>query len=79
MTEYKMSIEACAKALAEARTAFEEVEAEKKAIERRMTAATNRLNDAQKTFDEAVAQIKKDAPWNTKWHSERNPPRAVAS
>lgn len=77
MAEYKMNIEACAKSLAEARSAFEEVNTEKEAIEKRMTAATNRLNDAQKTFDEAVAQIKKDAPWNTKWHSERNPSRAA--
>lgn len=79
MSDYKMSIEACAKSLAEARKAFEEVESEKKGVDTRMSAATSRLNDAQKTFDEAVAQIKKDAPWNTKWHSERNPPRGAVA
>lgn len=75
---YKMDITNCAKALAEARIVHDEVESRQKSIESEMHAARNRLNEAQKTFDAAVAEVKADAPWNTKWHSERNPPRAVA-
>lgn len=78
MSEYKMNIEACAKTLAEARKEYDLANEEKGRIDKEMTRVTNALNKAQKTFDEAVDQIKKDAPWNTDWHSKRNPPRAVA-
>lgn len=78
MADLKMSVENCAKALAEARKKYDEVDGRKRAIEEEASAATNSLNDAQKTFDAAVAELKANAPWNTKWHSERNPPRAVA-
>lgn len=72
-----MDINGCAKALAEARTAFDEVEVRKKKIEREMTVAVNRLNDAQKTFDAAVSEVRKNAPWNTDWHRQNNPKQCV--
>jgi len=78
MTDCKMSLEACAKALVEARISFNAVKQEKDRIDRSMATATNTLNDAQKAFDAAVAEMKKDAPWSTHWHnvnrnnSERN-------
>lgn len=75
---YKMDITNCAKALADARGVHDEVASRLKGIESEMTAARNKLNEAQKTFDAAVAEVKADAPWNTKWHSDRQSPRAVA-
>lgn len=71
MAELKMSIENCAKTLAEAQAEWEKVELRKRGVDSEMTAATNKLNKAQKTFDEAVAELRKAAPWNTDWHSER--------
>jgi hypothetical protein len=56
--------------LTRARECFEEVKSRKDAIEREMANATNHLNGAQKAFDQAVVAIRKDAPWNTDWHSE---------
>lgn len=32
-----------------------------------LTAATNRLNAAQKAVDEHMAKLRKAAPWNTDW------------
>jgi predicted nucleic acid-binding Zn-ribbon protein len=78
MADLKMSIANCAKTLAEARVQFDQVEAQHRISERNLTAARNKLNEAQKTFDAAVTEMKADAPWNTKWHEERNPPRPVA-
>lgn len=71
MADLKMSIENCAKSLAEARKKYDEVDGRKSVIEKEMTAATNNLNNAQKTFDAAVSELKDNAPWNTNWHSER--------
>lgn len=50
---------------------FASVEGEEREVAGRMCAARNQLNAAQKAFDEAVAELRKAAPWNTDWHSRR--------
>lgn len=77
MADLRMNIASCAELLAKARADFNSAESEHKQSERLMTDARERLNEAQKTFDEAIAELKADAPWNTKWHAERNPPQRV--
>lgn len=42
-----------------------------------MSAAVNRLNKAQQAIDKAMAATKAKAPWNTDWHSQRNPGQPV--
>jgi outer membrane protein TolC len=74
----KMDIAFCAQALADAREKHDDVKVDLDSAERRMTVARNELNEAQKAFDAAVAQVKADAPWNTKWHSEKHPMKSVA-
>lgn len=55
-----------------AREAHDSARAEAKQASSREISARNRLNDAQKAFDAAVAEIKKDAPWDSNWHSQKN-------
>lgn len=50
-----------------ARKAYEEAAARKEAASREETSCRNQLNAMQKAFDEAVAEIRKDAPWDTTW------------
>jgi hypothetical protein len=57
------------------RVAQEELCARTKAAEaarREQITAINRLNEAQKAFDEAVAALRTSAPRDSGWHSERN-------
>lgn len=63
--------------LAAAMTFHAECEVEESAARKNMTEATNRLNGAQKAFDAAVAEVRSKAPWNTEWHSKRNPGQPV--
>lgn len=39
--------------------------------------ATNRVNRAQKALTTYVDSLKKTAPWNTDWHSEKNHGQSV--
>ena len=48
-------------------------EQEEHAARHKMTAAINRLNGAQGALDAAMETLRKSAPWNTDWHSKRNP------
>ena len=41
--------------------------------------ARNRLNKAQQAIDKALAATKAKAPWNTDWHSQRNPGETVSA
>jgi len=65
----KMDITACANALKAAMAEHDTAKAENDATERRLSEARNKVNQAQKAFDEAVAEMRKAAPWNTDWHS----------
>jgi hypothetical protein len=42
-----------------------------------VTEATNRVNKAQKALTAYVDNLKKQAPWNTDWHSEKNRGQSV--
>lgn len=58
-------------------------EALKNAVERERqassdtTACRNQLNETQKAIDAEVAKLKRNAEWNTEWHSQRTPRSAV--
>jgi chromosome segregation ATPase len=49
---------------------------EKEAAERRASADTtqvrNEVNNLQKSIDAEMAKLKREASWNTDWHSQRN-------
>ena len=62
---------ACLEQLRTARQAYDEAYHRNQETERILTSRLNDLNAAQKAFDEAVAELKKDAPWKTDWHAER--------
>jgi flagellar hook-basal body complex protein FliE len=55
-------------------TDAERAESEARSV---LTAAVNRLNKAQQAIDKAMAAMKAKAPWNTDWHSQRNPGQPV--
>lgn len=61
------TIEQAAQELREARSLYDELHRDSEAARTRETDALNALNRAQKAFDEAVAAVKKDAPWNSDW------------
>lgn len=46
---------------------------------RELTTACNAVNEAQKAIDKRVEEIRVKAPWNTEWHSRRNPGVPVES
>lgn len=79
MAELKMNIANCAELLANTHKAYEAAKSKSDQAGRELTDATNSLNDAQKRMDEAVSELKKEAPWNTKWHGELNPARSIAA
>lgn len=56
------------KALDEARSIYDAAHKEAEAARRGETNALNRLSEAQKAFDAAVIEVRKDAPWNSNWH-----------
>lgn len=60
-----------------AMTFHAECEVEESVARKNMTEATNRLNIAQKEFDARVEEMRSKAPWNTNWHSKRNPGQPV--
>ena len=64
------TIEDAAAVLREKREIYDAVAAERKAVESRETTARNALNEAQRTFDAAVADVRANAPWNTDWHAQ---------
>ena len=51
---------------------YQAAEAACKETERAKLAMMNNLNNAQKQFDAAIAQIKKDPPWNSDWANKSN-------
>jgi hypothetical protein len=59
---------AAKKALDEAREKYNEAERREKEASRDEINARNRLNEAQKAFDAAVAEVKANPPWNSEWH-----------
>ena len=61
---------AAKKVLDEARSRYDEAHSRAEAESRNETDARNRLNEAQKVFDAAVADVKKNPPWNSDWHQE---------
>lgn len=67
--------------LAELEAANENLK-EKEAAERRAssdtTQARNEVNNLQKSIDAEMAKLKKEASWNTDWHSERTRPTLPA-
>jgi hypothetical protein len=65
------TIEQAAEELRSAREAHNAAHALLNEAQRNETTALNALNSAQRAFDEAVAAIKKDAPWNSDWNAER--------
>lgn len=53
--------------LNEARSQFDDREREASVANNRKTDALNLLNEAQRAFDKAVAQVKANAPCDTAW------------
>lgn len=47
--------------------------------QRELTAARNEVNACQKALDKRLDEIRAKAPWNTDWHSKRNPGHPVES
>ncbi len=73
----KPTIEAAHTKLQEAQERYDDTHNAYEAARSRETDARNELNRAQRTFDDAVAAVKKSAPWNSDWHQAANKPVAV--
>lgn len=63
----EMPIVDAATKLSIARSDFESADIAYRRISSERTAATNRLNDAQKAFDAVVAEMRKEAPRDSDW------------
>lgn len=70
MSEKEDAIVAAKKTLDAARKEYDEAHSRYENARRVETNARNNLNEAQKAFDTAVADVKKDAPWDSNWHQE---------
>lgn len=70
-TEKKLTIESAHEGLKKAQELYDDAHNAYEAARSRETDARNQLNRAQKAFDEAVANVKKNAPWNSDWHQEK--------
>lgn len=64
----KLTIETAMVSLRKAQEHYEKVHKECEDARRRETDAKNDLNKAQKQFDDAVAEVKKNPPWDSDWH-----------
>jgi len=53
--------------LDDAQEGFREADASYEAARHARTAAINKLNAAQKAFDDAVIAVRKGAPWDSNW------------
>lgn len=73
----KPTIEAAHAKLREAQERYNNAHNAYEAARSRETDARNELNRAQRAFDNAVAAVKKNAPWNSDWHQAAN--RQVAA
>jgi hypothetical protein len=71
MADLKMSVENCAKKLADAQEAYDQADAAYQAASRERADRTNILNAAQKAMDAAVDELRSAAPWGSDWHSKR--------
>lgn len=69
MAENKTSLIEATKRLTDAKADHSERKREEDHARSRCTAALNVLNAAQRAFDQAVADVRKDAPWDSDWHS----------
>jgi hypothetical protein len=66
------------KRLQEALEQYEAAHDRAKAASMDETAAINKLNDAQKSFDAFHKALhEQHAPWHSEWHSQRNPGNPV--
>jgi hypothetical protein len=70
-TQKNPTIEAAHEGLKKAQELYDDAHNAYEAARSRETNARNELNRAQKAFDAAVADVKKNAPWNSDWHQER--------
>ena len=71
MSEKKQDLLAALEELKSASTEHHRCQNIRDAADRELTSAVNRLNKAQRTVDELMAELRKNAPWNTDWHSQR--------
>lgn len=69
--EKKPTIETAHTELKKAQDLYDDAHNAYEAARSRETNARNELNRAQKAFDAAVADVKKNAPWNSDWHQEK--------
>lgn len=70
-------LEAAAAALGDALASYVGAKEEAEDASRAATAAKNRLNDAQKGFDEVVKVIREAAPDGSDWSKEKLLPKPV--
>lgn len=70
-TQKKPTIEATHEELKKAQELYDYAYSAYEVARSRETNARNELNRAQKAFDAAVADVKKNAPWNSDWHQEK--------
>jgi hypothetical protein len=70
-TQKKPTIEEAHERLKMAQKLYDDAHNAYEAARSRETNARNELNRAQKAFDAAVADVKKNAPWNSDWHQEK--------
>lgn len=51
---------------------LKERQAEERVASGNTTQARNEVNNLQKSIDAEMAKLKKEAEWNTDWHSQRD-------
>jgi hypothetical protein len=76
MSEEK-TIEQLIAELRDARTNLERATEEEKLADHRVTDARNVYNGICKRVDASIQKLKEGAPWNTEWHSQLHPGRAI--
>lgn len=64
----KIDVRKALEELEEASAAHDEARKAESVASNRETDALNHLNEAQRKFDEAVAGVKDNPPWNSNWH-----------
>lgn len=60
-------------ALRTAQTLYAGAKEAREVASREETSALNKLNEAQKQFDAAVATVREAPEWGTEWHRQKHP------
>jgi uncharacterized coiled-coil DUF342 family protein len=66
------------KALDEARKEYDQAHSRYENARSLETSCRDTLNEAQKAFDAVVADLKKDAPWDSNWHNQTRSGKCAA-